>query len=836
MRNHSWTILAATLALSLFVLVGCTPDRRPDGAPPFDFVRDVGAPPLPWEESIDPVVVDPAGTLTVSLGATTKRRDVGRRLESPLSENEILRLQDQASRAVSNPYVQLLGAGAALAPIPGVSFEALDFATAGGNFVPPDPELAVGPNHIIAVVNDYFEVYDRTGTSLLGPIQFATFFAGVPGCVNLFDPNVLYDEQLDRFVVGIDANATGYCVAMTQTPDPVQLWTAYGFSTVPPAPPGTQDFFDYPHAGVGEHAIYIGANVFNSTATAFLRAEVWAIDKIAMAGGVQLPAPVMQPVVNGFTPQPMNAHGWAQGTWPVTGPHYILANQYLPGPPVVYSGDFFDVWAWSDPFGANTFGLNGFVDLAFATGVPATYPIDAPQAGGLNIQANDWRVLDAEYRNGDVWMTQIISCNPGTGTVDCVRWAEIDPNIPAVLQAGVLATPDEYRIFSDAGVNHCDDMTIGYTKTSTLMWPAVWVTGRLATDPLGILQPEAMLRIGDQPYFPFDPAPHRWGDYTGGTSDPDGVTTWYLGEYSKTITPVPLANWGTYVGEYTTTCGVDLAVSKTNGVNQVTPGTNVTYTIIVTNLGRGDAIGATVTDTFPADLTGVTWTCSGQTGPPASTCSAPSGAGNINLMADLQVGSAITIVATGTLSTSATGTLVNTASAAPVGIVDPAPGNNSATDTDTMTPEADLDVNVTDGSCYVLPGNPVTYTVTVVNDGPSDAPSASVADTVPAELTVNSWTCAATGSASCGAASGVGPLSDSPALTAGDGVTYTVSATVSGSATGQLVYSVTVSPGAGVTDPNPGNNSDSDINALETPIFCDGFEDSTTDAWSNTVP
>jgi len=677
-----------------------------------------------------------------------------------------------------------------------------------------------------------------------------------------------------------------------------------------------------------------------------------------------MPAPLMQTVVGGFTPQPMNAHGWAQGTWPATGPHFIVANQIVPA----YSGDFFDVWAWTDPFGANVYSQVGTVDLAVST-FPAGYPFDAPQSGALNIQANDWRVLDAEYRNGDVWITQTISCNPGAGTVDCVRWAEIDPNVPAVLQAGVFATPDEYRIFPDLGVNHCDDMTIGYTKTSSMMWPAAWVTGRLSSDPPNQLQSEAPLRNGDMPYISWDGPPHRWGDYTGGTSDPDGVGTWYLGEYSKLITPPPLANWGTFVGEYTTSCGVDLAVSKTDGVAQVAPGGSVTYTIVVTNLGRGDAIGATVADTFPADLTGVTWTCSGQTGPPASTCSAPSGVGNINLTADLQAGSSITIVATGTLSTSATGTLVNTASAAPVGIIDPAPGNNSATDTDTilpaadlgvtkvdgqasavpgeavtytvvvnnsgplnvigalvtdtlpgilgnvtwtcqdqvgppasscgnavgigniselvdidvgaaviftitgdidpgatgslsntasvmppagtvdpisgndsatdvdsLTPVVDLDVGVTDGSCYVLPGASLTYTVTVDNLGPSHAPSASVSDTAPVDLTITSWTCAASGSAACGSASGSGPLSDSPNLSSGDGVTYTVSGTVSGSATGWLVYTATASPGVGVTDPNSGNDSDDDQNALETPIFCDGFEGGTTGGWSTATP
>ena len=50
----------------------------------------------------------------------------------------------------------------------------------------------------------------------------------------------------------------------------------------------------------------------------------------------------------------------------------------------------------------------------------------------------------------------------------------------------------------------------------------------------------------------------------------------------------------------------DLRITKTNGVNGVVAGLPTTYTITVTNpLGPSDASGATVTDTFPAALTGV---------------------------------------------------------------------------------------------------------------------------------------------------------------------------------------------------------------------------------------
>lgn len=967
MRNHFSRVEVPVILVCISIIWSCAPAEPPSSTTPIGFQRLEQASAAPSSGLIEPVVVMAAEAAAMAPLDTGSQRATGRRLEGPLSEEEILRLQNEAMDAPFNELIQAAAVTGPLAPFLGIIFESLDFVTAGGNWVPPDPELAVGPGHTITVVNDYLLITDVAGSPLVPAIQFANFFTGVSGCTGLFDPNVLYDEQLDRFIAGIDANGTAYCVAMSQGPDPTLGWTLYSFATVPASP--TPDFFDYPHAGVGQDAIYMGANIFNNALTTFLRAEVWAIDKHTMAAGLPLPMPPKQALVNAFTPQPMNAHGWLQGTWPTTAPHTIVANSYIHGTVPVYSGDIFDVWAWSDPFGANLFGPVGSVDLAIATGVVAIYPIDAPQIGGFNIQANDWRVLDCEYRNGDVWITQTISCNPGMGTVDCIRWAEIDPVTPTVRQAGGFASVDEFRIFPDAGVNHCDDMTIGYTKTSTMMSPAVWVTGRLGIDPPGILQPELMLRPGDLPYVSWDGPPHRWGDYTGGTSDPDGVRTWYLGEYSKFITPTPFANWGTFVGEFITDCAVDLAVGKTNGVTQVTPGDQVTYTITVTNAGRGDAFGAVITDTFPPSLTGVTWSCSGQAGPPTAVCGTLSGTGDIAITADLEMGSTITITATGTLSASAAGTLVNTASAnyagvfdpvpadnsatdtdtilpaadlavskvdgqatavpgtlvtytvlvanngpvdvsgvqvsdtipaalanatwtcldqpgpptstcgnpsgtgniselvniaagaavtytltadilpsaigtlantasaiPPVGTIDPISGNDSATDTDTLNPEADLEVWVTDGSCYSLPGASLIYTVTVDNNGPSDAPAAMVSDTVPADLTISSWTCVPSGSAVCGAASGMGPLSDSPGLPAGSRVTYTVSGTVSGTAAGLLIYEASASPGAGVSDPDPNNDSDRDVDALEVPVFCDDFENGGTGAWSSATP
>ena len=126
----------------------------------------------------------------------------------------------------------------------------------------------------------------------------------------------------------------------------------------------------------------------------------------------------------------------------------------------------------------------------------------------------------------------------------------------------------------------------------------------------------------------------------------------------------------------------DLAITKTNGVSSVIPGTQVNYTITASHAaGPSPANGATVTDNFPPSLTGCTWSCTGSGG---AVCT-PMGTGNISDTVNLPVGATVTYNASCLLSSTATGTLVNTATIAPpIGIIEPNPANDTATDTDTI--------------------------------------------------------------------------------------------------------------------------------------------------------
>jgi uncharacterized repeat protein (TIGR01451 family) len=156
----------------------------------------------------------------------------------------------------------------------------------------------------------------------------------------------------------------------------------------------------------------------------------------------------------------------------------------------------------------------------------------------------------------------------------------------------------------------------------------------------------------------------------------------------------------------------------------------------------------------------------------------------------------------------------------------------SPSETATVTiVDNDVDLRVTKLVDNPAPaaGSSVTYTVTFTNNTaqPTVAPvtahdaNATVADAVPAGLTFTSWSCAASGGASCpggavnGTTSGSGMISGTPFLPAGGSVTFTINALVGATQCGSVTNTATVNVAAGLEEGAPGNNSAS---AMIAPI------------------
>ncbi len=475
-------------------------------------------------QRVQPVVASLSELKPVVATARPDREGEGSsRIESHFTEAEIRELIAEAHRLPVDPDIQILGeVPEGLDFSVGASFDSIDVLDCcqTGSLNPPDPELAVGRDHVVAVVNSSLEIYDKAGTSLVGPMDFETFFSVLAlGCTAFpFDPNVLYDESADRYIIAADGNGTEYCVAVSQTGDATGMYNFYAFPV-----DVNGEFFDYPHAGVGVDAIYVGANMFGpglGRVFAFEKAAMYAGDPASMA---------THETGSDDTPQPMNV----KGPMPTDGLHYIVTSRSGAG--------VFGLYSWEDPFGADVFIDIGSLDLPATHGVTVGFGVNNPQQTGTSIGSIGPRPLDFEYRDGFGWTTNLVSCNPGAGTVNCVQWGQIDVGAAAVEQAGVFATDGEYRIFPDLAVDSCGNMLVGYTKTDAAIFPGVWVAGRAAADPPGTIQGELEIKAGEVAF-----GESRWGDYTGMTVDPDGATFWYLGEYSKdTITT---RNWGNFIG------------------------------------------------------------------------------------------------------------------------------------------------------------------------------------------------------------------------------------------------------------------------------------------------
>ena len=147
--------------------------------------------------------------------------------------------------------------------------------------------------------------------------------------------------------------------------------------------------------------------------------------------------------------------------------------------------------------------------------------------------------------------------------------------------------------------------------------------------------------------------------------------------------------------------------------------------------------------------------------------------------------------------------------------------NDTASDTDVQSSLVDIEVNKDNGATTYTAGATVAYTVSVTNNGPSDATNVVVTDMAPAGTTISSWSC--TG-AVCPTANGTGNLSETAAtLTSGDSLVYSVNVDVPLSFVVDLTNVATAS--ASETDSNPANNSASDTDVFFGDSDGDGILD-----------
>ena len=131
---------------------------------------------------------------------------------------------------------------------------------------------------------------------------------------------------------------------------------------------------------------------------------------------------------------------------------------------------------------------------------------------------------------------------------------------------------------------------------------------------------------------------------------------------------------------------------------------------------------------------------------------------------------------------------------------------------------ADLALRLSDGQSTAFPGDTLRYSLVVTNAGPSPVGQAVLTSSFPVDLEDCAWTCTASAGSSC-AASGDGPVADSPSLVSGGFATYSIECRVADSPAGAaLEVTAALTAQAGVTDPEPSSNQSIDRDLLVHPL------------------
>ena len=245
----------------------------------------------------------------------------------------------------------------------------------------------------------------------------------------------------------------------------------------------------------------------------------------------------------------------------------------------------------------------------------------------------------------------------------------------------------------------------------------------------------------------------------------------------------------------------DLAITKAAGSATVVAGTQLNYTVVVTNSGPSDAPNVVVVDTLPAGTSFVSST-GGCVEAPAGilTCAlgdlaaGASTSFNVTVDVDADVPEATVLANLVTVDSEAD---------------DPNLGDNSDTADVTVLTEADLSIDKA-GPAMVEPGMQLAYGLTVTNNGPSDAVNVVVTDTLPLSTTyVNAI------GASCAEGPSGTVVCDLGAMAAMAMQAFNLLVTVDADAPEGLQLQNLAEVGSDTDDPVPGNNIDDAVTTVD---------------------
>ncbi|MEX2243404.1 MAG: hypothetical protein WD716_06100 [Fimbriimonadaceae bacterium] len=410
--------------------------------------------------------------------------------------------------------------------------------SAGGHFpgigpsglTPPDSDIAVGPGHVVQVINSQIAFFTKAGSNVFQQSSL-NFFAGLGATSFQFDPKAFYDRANGRFVLVFveRSNATlesKVLVAVSDDNDPNGTWFRYRIEAKVVV--GTSQYWlDYPGFGYGGGAYVVTGNMF-------------ALPGSSGFAGVQF---IVMPAAPMLVGNPVTVTSLRDSTGASAQVGETLTGASTSAYAVARRSDGVSlrVYAVTNPTTAPALVFTS-VTVPSNTGPSA----DAQSTNGRTLDTIDARVYNAAIRDG-----RLVTAHSArfSSSITGSRWYEVDlgswPSAGGVtlVQAGTIESATTNRFMPAINKNKTGRISTLFTSSSTSLTADVSLAARLPGDPDGAIGAPVALETSAGTTY----SGTRWGDYFGVDVDPvDDVTFWGTG-----MVVAAGNNWQTHIRNWT---------------------------------------------------------------------------------------------------------------------------------------------------------------------------------------------------------------------------------------------------------------------------------------------
>jgi len=401
-----------------------------------------------------------------------------------------------------------------------------------GSFIPshfpPDTNGRPGISQYVQWSGSYIGIFNKTtGQIATGYPKLATTlftgFGGIcenrPNGANMGDGIILYDRFANRWVITYfvfdpPSNTNLQCVAVSVNSNAQGSYYryAYSFNSIP----------DYTKIGMWPDAYYMTTNLPNGP-------QVCAFDRKSMLQGLaasmqcfqlDYSAGVLLPVdLDGSRLPPSGTPGYFMSAFNFSSSSRLALFRFH----VDFTNPNNSTLSDRNIFVAN------FTNACQDTGDNcATQPNTTVTLEVLGDRLMHRLAYQQFQDYGALVATHTIQANNSTG----IRWYEIRiPNgstVPILYQQNTFSPDDKYRFMGSIAMDYLGNIAVGYSISSSTMYPSIAFAARTVTDPLNTLSFEQTILTGTGSQT----ALQRWGDYTSMATDPiDNCTFWYTNQY-----------------------------------------------------------------------------------------------------------------------------------------------------------------------------------------------------------------------------------------------------------------------------------------------------------------